>query len=203
MSDDSPLEFERQGAIVRLRFNQPDVLNALDAPTAQAFETACRRIAYDGGVRVVVMSGAGRAFVAGGDLTFMQRQPDAAVQAVIRPLHAGLAVLARINALVVASVHGVVAGAGLSLALAADLVIAAEGTRFKLAYANVGMTCDLGASWSLPRIVGLRRAMEIAIRTESIDAVETLRLDLVNRVVPSAERESQNEQLLVWCCILE
>jgi 2-(1,2-epoxy-1,2-dihydrophenyl)acetyl-CoA isomerase len=92
---------------------------------------------------------------------------------------------------VIASVHGAVAGAGLSLALACDFAIAAEGTRFTFAYANIGASCDLSGSWSLPRLVGLRKALEIALLGQPLDAAEALRLGLVNRVVPEAELETQ------------
>jgi 2-(1,2-epoxy-1,2-dihydrophenyl)acetyl-CoA isomerase len=92
--------------------------------------------------------------------------------------------LVHMNAPVIASVHGVVAGGSLSLAMACDLTIAAEGTRFNLAYANVGANCDVGGSWHLPRLVGLRNAMQIALLSDTFDATEALRLGLVNHVVP-------------------
>jgi 2-(1,2-epoxy-1,2-dihydrophenyl)acetyl-CoA isomerase len=196
MATDTPLLFDCTDGIARLRFNRPEVLNAIDIATAQAFRAACESIARDRGVRAVLLSGAGRAFVAGGDLAFMREQPRAAVDQLIQPLHAGLGLIDGIDAPVVASVHGAVAGAGLSLALAADLVIAAEGTRFNLAYVNVGTSCDAGASWALPRVVGLRRALEMALLGETIDATRALEWGLVNRVVPADELQVQTEQLV-------
>jgi 2-(1,2-epoxy-1,2-dihydrophenyl)acetyl-CoA isomerase len=98
--------------------------------------------------------------------------------------------LAGIDAPVIASLHGVVAGGSLSLAACCDLAVAAEGTRFNLAYANIGASCDVSASWSLPRLVGLRNAMQIALLSETFDAAEALRLGLVNRVVLAAELEA-------------
>ena len=196
MSTDSPLLFTCADGIARLRFNRPAVLNAIDVPTAQAFRAACDSIAADASVRAVLLSGEGRAFVAGGDLAFMQAQPAAAVDGLIEPLHQGLLKLAAIDAPVVASVHGAAAGAGLSLMLAADLVIAAEGTRFNLAYVNVGTSCDVGASWALPRVVGLRRAMEIALLGDTLGAEQALQWGLVNRVVPAAELGERTEALL-------
>jgi 2-(1,2-epoxy-1,2-dihydrophenyl)acetyl-CoA isomerase len=113
----------------------------------------------------------------------------------IDPIHAAVALLATLRAPVVASVQGVVAGAGLSLAAGADLAIAAEGTRFNLAYVAVGTSCDAGVSWSLPRLVGLRRALEIALLGETFTAEEALRFGLVNRVVPAEALEAETQAL--------
>lgn len=192
MSDaQAPLIFTRDGAIARLVFNRPAVLNALDRATAQAFAQACHTLAADRSIRAVIMSGAGRAFMAGGDLAELARDPTGAAVALIGPAHEGLALLAELRAPVIAAVHGAVAGAGMSLALACDFVLAAEGTRFSLAYVNIGASCDVSASWSLPRVVGLRKALEIALLGEAFDAAEAQRLGIVNRVLPAAQLEAQ------------
>lgn len=184
---DSPLVVERAAGVAQLRFNRPDVLNALDAGLANALLEACRSIASDSAVRVVVLGGNGRAFMAGGDLAAMRRAPVEAADALIRPLHAAVQLLSEMPVPVLASVHGAAAGAGISLMLAADLAIAAEGTRFNFAYTDIAASCDGGASWALPRLLGLRKALEIALLCESFDATEALRLGLLNRVV-AAER---------------
>ena len=188
---DSSLLVSRDGDIVRLQFNRPEVLNALDRASAQSFAHACRDIASDHSVRAVIVSGAGRAFMAGGDLAELRADPTGAAIALIGPMHEAIVLLAEMRAPVIASLHGAVAGAGLSLALACDFAIAAEGTRFTLAYVNIGASCDLSGSWSLPRLVGLRKALEIALLGEHFDAAEALRLGLVNRVVAEAELEAQ------------
>ena len=187
----SSLLVSRDGDIVRLQFNRPEVLNALDRASAQSFAHACRDIASDHSVRAVIVSGAGRAFMAGGDLAELRADPTGAAIALIGPMHEAIVLLAEMRAPVIASLHGAVAGAGLSLALACDFAIAAEGTRFTLAYVNIGASCDLSGSWSLPRLVGLRKALEIALLGEHFDAAEALRLGLVNRVVAEAELEAQ------------
>lgn len=191
----SPLLLQRDGAIARLQFNRPAVLNALDRATAQAFVHACRELHADHTVRAVILSGAGRAFMAGGDLAELQRDPTGGAVALLGPAHEAVVLLAELHAPVIAAVHGAVAGAGMSLAMACDLVLAAEGTRFTLAYVNIGASCDVSASWSLPRLVGLRKATEIALLSEPFDAAEALRLGLVNRVVPAAELDAQATQL--------
>ncbi|MFA7269371.1 MAG: enoyl-CoA hydratase-related protein [Sterolibacterium sp.] len=192
----NPLIYEKQGAIARIRFNRPEALNALDIPTAKAFLDACRNIAADAEVRAVVIQGEGRAFLAGGDLAQMRKDPVGAVGELIEYMHEAVKLLAGLRAPVVASVHGSVAGAGFSLALACDLAIAAEGTRFNSAYVNVGASCDVSGSWNLVRHVGLRQALEIALLGETFDAQTALRLGIVNRVVPAADLPAETEKLL-------
>ena len=194
-SDISSITLRRDGAVAHLRFSRPRSLNAIDAGMAQRLLELATSLAADDSVRAVVMSGEGRAFVAGGDLPSMHARPDAIGPEIIGPLHQALQTLALLDAPVIASVHGAVAGAGLSLMLAADLAIAAEGTMFKLAYLGIGASCDGGASFALPRVVGLRRALEIALLNESFDAGAALRLGLVNRVVAAAELEAVTNEL--------
>ena len=175
----------RDGDVATLRFNRPGALNAIDVPMANAFLAAARELAADKQVRAVLLSGAGKGFMAGGDLAVLQADPQGGAKALIGPLHEALVVLAGIDAPVVAQVHGVAAGAGLSLMLQADFVLAAEGTRFNLAYVNIGASCDVGASWALPRWVGLRRALEIAMLGDMLDAAAAERMGLINRVLPA------------------
>src|SRR5690606_16074512 len=111
------------------------------------------------------------------------------------PMHRGLALLAAQPAPLVASVHGSAAGAGMSLVLACDLAIAARGTRFSMAYLRIGASCDLGASWTLPRVVGPRKAMELALLNPTIDADEALRLGMLNEVVEPEALESRTQDI--------
>lgn len=191
MDTSDPVLLTRVGAVAQLRFNRPQALNAIDAAMARRILAAAEEIAGDASVRAVLLCGAGKSFMAGGDLAAMQADPHAIADDIIGPLHGALRLLAAIDAPVIAGVHGVVAGAGVSLMLNADLALAAEGTRFNLAYINIGASCDGGASFALPRIVGLRRALEIAMLGEAFDAAEALRLGLVNRLVPAADLEAE------------
>lgn len=195
MDDNPPLLLRREGAVAHLRFNRPQALNAIDAAMAAALLAASRQLEHDRGVRAVVLSGAGKGFMAGGDLAAMRADPQAIAERIIDPLHAALKILAALDAPLIAGVHGVVAGAGVSLVLAADFALAAEGTRFNLAYLNIGTSCDGGASFALPRLVGLRKALEIALLSEPFDAGEALRLSLVNRVVPAAALDAETRAL--------
>ena len=185
-----PLLFSRADGIATLQFNRPAQLNALDVPTAQALLAAVQEIAADRSVRAVLLKGAGRAFVAGGDLATLQANPVQGAQDLLEPLNAAVTLLHGLDAPVIAQVHGAAAGAGLSLMLMCDFVLAAEGTKFNLAYINLGTSCDVGASWALPRIVGVRQALEIALLGDAFNADDALRLGLINRVVPAAELDS-------------
>lgn len=191
MADDTtPLLVTVDKGIAEIRFNRPQRLNAIDVETAQHFLQAVLQVTGDPTVRVIVLSGAGRAFVAGGDLAYFRAAGTAAPQAagaLIGPMHEAIARLASAPQPVLASLQGAVAGAGMSLALMADLAIAANNTVFNLAYLKVGNSPDCSATWTLPRLVGQRKAMEIALLSESVAADEALRLGLVNRVVPLAE----------------
>ena len=190
-----PLLFSRADGIATLQFNRPAQLNALDVPTAQALLAAVQEIAADRSVRAVLLKGAGRAFVAGGDLATLQANPVQGAQDLLEPLNAAVTLLHGLDAPVIAQVHGAAAGAGLSLMLMCDFVLAAEGTKFNLAYINLGTSCDVGASWALPRLVGLGRALEIAMLGEAFTAPQAQQWGLIHRAVPAAELDAAVQQL--------
>ncbi|MFG1463097.1 enoyl-CoA hydratase-related protein [Xanthobacter sp. DSM 24535] len=198
MSESQSILLSVTDGIARLRFNRPQVLNALNEEMIVAFRDAARTIAADDTVRAVVLSGEGRAFLAGGDVGRFHAAgvtaPDV-VSDLIVPFHEAITLLNGLAPPVIASVKGAVAGGGLSVAMAADLVIAADDTRFTMAYSRIGTSTDGSASWSLPRVVGLRKALELALLSDVIDAPEALRIGLINKVVPLAELESQTDAL--------
>lgn len=178
--------------VARLHFNRPDKLNALDLATAVAFRDAMTAAVADRDVRVVVLSGEGRRFMAGGDLGYLRAAEDrpGAARALISPINEAILALDRSGLPSIAALQGGVAGAGMSLALCADMAIAADDVRFNMAYLRVGASPDCGGSWALTRLVGPRRAMEIALLCETIDAGEALSLGLVNRVVARADLDA-------------
>ena len=195
MTNAAPVAVRRDGAIAWLALNRPQALNALDVAAATALDAALADLSRDPGLRALVLHGTGRAFCAGGDLHAMRADPLPVARALIEPLHSALRRLDALAVPVLACVHGQVAGAGVSLMLACDLAIAADDCAFNLAYVNVGASCDGSASWHLPRVVGLRRALEIALLGETFGAAEALRLGLVNRVVPAAALAAETERL--------
>ncbi|WP_368642719.1 enoyl-CoA hydratase-related protein [Castellaniella ginsengisoli] len=192
----SSIRLDIESACAFITFDRPQTLNAIDSAGAHAFGDAIARIAANPRIRAVMLRGAGRAFMAGGDVSAIRAAPQAIGPALIDPLHAALSALARLPVPVLACVHGAVAGAGLSILLAADLAIAADDSRFTLAYARIGASPDASATWHLPRIVGLRKAMELALLCEPLDARQALQLSIVNRVVPAAELQTQAVALL-------
>jgi len=181
--------------IVHLVFTRPQAMNAIDVPTARQFRALCEQLAARSDLRVVVLRGEGRAFGAGGDVASMRTDAEAVVGELIAEMNAALEFLCGLDAPVIASLHGVVAGGSLSLSLACDLAIAADDTRFNLAYAGLGTCCDLSGTWSLPRIVGLRKALELALLSEPFNAAEAQRLGIVNRIVPAATLQEETDRL--------
>ena len=195
MSHSPLLLVTRQDGIVTLQFNRPDAFNALDVPLSQAFAATMRELSADRSLRALVLKGAGKAFIAGGDLATLHANPTQGAKDLLVPLIEAATLMNQLHAPIIAQVHGAVAGAGLSLMMLCDFAIAAQGTRMNLAYINIGASCDIGASWALPRMVGLRRALEIAMLGQNLDADEALRLGLVNQVVPAADLEATTTAL--------
>lgn len=188
--------------VATLTLNRPQALNALNHDMARALRDAAERVENDGNVRAVVVRGAGPHFMAGGDIkTFhaMLAMPKserlADFEEIIGLVHDAVTRLRRMEKPVVASVQGAVAGFGLSLMNACDLAIAADSAYFTLAYCHIGTSPDGGATWGLPRIVGLKHAMEIALLGDRFDAQRALALGLVNRIVPADELEAETTAL--------
>jgi 2-(1,2-epoxy-1,2-dihydrophenyl)acetyl-CoA isomerase len=188
-----PLLVARQGAVLTLTLHRPEKLNSLDISLLAALGDAMAEARQDGSVRAVVLTGSGRGFSAGADLT------ESSGEEVRRRLSLRYAPIIRamreMEKPVVAAVNGVAAGAGLSMALASDLRIAGESASFLLAFARIGLLPDAGATFFLPRLVGLGRAMELALLADQIDAAEALRIGLVNRVVPDADLATAAREL--------
>lgn len=184
--------------VAAITFNRPQVMNALDAVTIRGFRAACERAETDDAARVVVLRGAGPAFVAGGDVaTFRQNLAGMAtlVPELAGELHRGVLALRRAPKPVLAAVHGAVAGAGVSIMLACDLVLAAVGTQFSLAYSRIGVSPDGGTTWFLPRLVGYQRAMELMLLADNVDAVAMQTLGVVNRVIAAEQLAAETEKL--------
>lgn len=188
-----------QGGVASITFNRPQVLNALDAGMIVRLREACEQAERDETVRVIVLRGAGPAFLAGGDVASfhanLSRMPQMVVE-LASELHRAVLALRRALKPVVASVHGAVAGAGVSLVAAADFVIAAADTQFTLAYSRIGTSPDGGATWFLPRLVGYQKALELMLLSEPVDAATVHALGVINRVVPATELEEVTQRIV-------
>jgi 2-(1,2-epoxy-1,2-dihydrophenyl)acetyl-CoA isomerase len=191
---------ERDGAVVTLRLNRPDALNALDRDVAIRLLGLLRTIEADDHVRAVVVTGTGRAFSAGQDLHELARETQAHGPAAVgEQLRERFnPIVLRIRALekpVIAAINGVATGAGLGIALACDYRIAAEGASFVLAPVSIGFIPGVGTSALLPALIGLSRAAELTLLGDRIDALQALEYGIVNRVVPTAELTAETALL--------
>jgi 2-(1,2-epoxy-1,2-dihydrophenyl)acetyl-CoA isomerase len=188
---------EVNNGVARLRLNRPEIANGVDVALAKDLLDKVRAIGARPDVRAVVLSGNGRMFCGGGDLAGFAAHPDlpAHVREITRYLHAAIASLVGLDAPVIVAVHGAAAGAGLGLVGAADLAIAGESARFVMAYTRIGLTPDGSTTWFLPRLIGERRALELALLNRALTAAEALQWGLVNRVVPDDDLLPEAEAL--------
>jgi 2-(1,2-epoxy-1,2-dihydrophenyl)acetyl-CoA isomerase len=184
------------GAVVTLTLNRPQVLNALDTSLAAALRQAFDEIdaqVHDGGVRAVVLTGAGRGFCAGADLADPQMRTNDGHSAadlgeyLRRNYHALIEQMRRLPAPIITAVNGSAAGAGMSLALAGDIVIAGESATFLQAFSRIGLIPDAGSTYFLPRLAGESRARALAILADKITAEQAMQFGLVWQVVPDEE----------------
>ncbi len=192
----------REGAVATLTLNRPKALNALNRELTLALREAVYAAEHDRAVRCVVIRG-GEHFMAGGDLKWFHERLAGADAKQLRPefetfvqeVHGVVISLRRMPKPVLASVRGAAAGFGMSLMMACDLAIAADNAYFTLAYIAIGSSPDGGSTFALPRIVGQKKALELALLGERFDAATAERLGLVNRVVPSSSLEQETGKL--------
>ena len=194
------LEAQKDGVAV-LTLNRPDRLNAMSPPMLDALLEALPRLAEDPEVGVVVLTGAGRGFCAGGDVKAMAEGRESrgtTLEERAQGLRSRMEVSRWLHEMpkpTLAMVRGAAAGAGLSLALACDLRIAGASARFATAFARVGYSGDFGGSWFLTQLVGAAKARELYFTAEIVDAAQARELGIVNRVVPDAHLEEETMAL--------
>jgi 2-(1,2-epoxy-1,2-dihydrophenyl)acetyl-CoA isomerase len=189
-----------EDSIATLTFNRPERLNALSTPIMEGLLHGLPRLAGDPAVKVVVLTGAGRAFCAGGDVKSMaedggERRSVAEAAAHLRSRMEVSRILHELPKPTIAMINGPAAGAGLSLALACDLRIAGVSARLVTAFVRVGFSGDFGGSWFLTRLVGTAKARELYFTGRPVDAEEALTLGLVNRVVPDNQLHDATMEL--------
>ena len=175
--------------------NRPEARNAIDPRMAVESLVVARRIADDRSVRAVLVCGNGPTLSVGGDIDSFPSDASTpfgeALMPMVAPFHEAFCVLSRIDAPIVTAAHGAIAGGALGFVYAADLVLAAEGTKFVTAFAALGLSGDGGGTWHLPRLVGARRAAQAYLRNRPIDATEALEWGLINEIVPAEELRSR------------
>ena len=192
------LGYELQDHVARITLNRPDAGNALDGEMGHELMHAAIRCSEDRAVRAVLLSGAGRMFCVGGDLKSFAAQGErlsAHLKELAGMLHMAISRFVRMDAPLVVAVNGAAGGGGMSFVLAADLVLAAESAKFTMAYTRAGLSPDGGSTFFLPRIVGVRRALELALTNRVLTAREAQEWGLVTRVVPDAALAAEAQAL--------
>jgi 2-(1,2-epoxy-1,2-dihydrophenyl)acetyl-CoA isomerase len=182
--------------VATVTLNRPQAMNSLDIATKVALRDAITAIAEDPAVRCLVLTGTGRAFCVGQDLKehvdlLDNGGSDALFTTVPEHYNPIVTAIATMQKPVIAAVNGVAAGAGASLAFACDFRLLADTAGFNLAFSGIALSCDTGASWTLPRLVGRAKAIELLYEPRTIPAAESLELGLATRVVPAAELASE------------
>jgi 2-(1,2-epoxy-1,2-dihydrophenyl)acetyl-CoA isomerase len=194
------VEFEVRGHAAYITLNRPDAANALNAEVARQLDQVALRCEENSDVRAVLITGAGRMFCGGGDLRAFASQPPAQLPAYLKSVtlffHQALHRFARMRAPLVVAVNGNAGGGGMSLALAGDIVLAAESARFTMAYTRVGLTPDGSSTYTLPRLIGLRRAAELMLTNRTLSAREAEQMGLITRTVPDGQLQEQAHALV-------
>ncbi|MDU3044206.1 enoyl-CoA hydratase/isomerase family protein [Bradyrhizobium sp.] len=195
-----PARLSINGAIATITLDRPAAFNAINLAIAQRLEQLAAQVEADPSIRVLVLKGEGRAFCAGGDLQTIGAAAEAdtitpVVSELLHHYHAFIASLRRMPKIVLASVHGSAAGAGMSLAFAADLCIAADEARFTPAYAKLGVSPDGGGTVGVVATVGVRRALQIFLAEDSFTAAQAYEWGLVAKVVSASELAAATEAL--------
>jgi 2-(1,2-epoxy-1,2-dihydrophenyl)acetyl-CoA isomerase len=191
MSNFKCLNFEMRDSVAHITLNRPEAANALNLELAQELEEVSLRCNEDQDLRAVLLTGTGKLFCAGGDLKSFAAQKPAELPAFLKRvtlyLHTAMNRFARMRAPLVIAVNGSAGGAGLSLICAGDIVLAGESARFTMSYTRIGLTPDGSSTYYLPRIVGIRRAMDLAMTNRALTAREAEAMGIISRVVPDGE----------------
>jgi len=185
----SPVRVAIADGVGTIALSRPDAHNAMDQALIEALTGCIETVTGDASVRAILIEAEGKHFCVGGDINRLGALHHAAdlIETLARRLHVGIEKLATHPVPVVIAVQGAAAGAGLSLAAAGDIVLAARSAQFAIAYPGIGLTADGGATWTLPRLIGLRRTQELAYLGTHLDAEEALACGLVTRVVEDGQ----------------
>ncbi len=197
MGEDKVL-FEVTDGVGAVTFNRPDEANAMDLDVMRRLMHIAIECDEDPAIRSVVITGTGKFFSAGGDLVSFERAGDKAgalIKEMTTYYHAAISRLSRMNAPAIAAVNGMAAGAGFSLVAACDLAVAAESARFTSAYTAASLSPDGSSTYFVPRLVGMRRAMELMLTNRRLSSAEALEWGLINQVVPDDELSATAREL--------
>ena len=192
------IKFTQDAAAAIITLNRPEAANGLNIEMAKELAEAANLVASDDRIKVVTLTAEGRFFCAGGDVQSMYDESERAGDAVMDiagPLHEAISAFSAMDAVLICAVNGTAAGAGFSLAVSADLVVASEAAKFTMAYSKIGLSPDGSSSFYLPRLIGLRRTQELMYTNRVLSAQEALEWSLVNFVVPVDDLSAKSEEL--------
>ena len=204
MTDYETITFEPSGAITRITLNRPDAANGMNDTMTRELADAARRC-DTASTKVVVLTGSGRFFSAGGDLKSFAAAPDRGLQikGVANDLHRAISSFSRMDAVLITAVNGAAAGAGFSLAVTGDLVLAAESASFTMAYTKVGLSPDGSSSYFLPRLIGITKTKELMLTNRTLSAQDAEQWGLVTEVVAddqlAARADALAEKMAATC----
>jgi 2-(1,2-epoxy-1,2-dihydrophenyl)acetyl-CoA isomerase len=196
VTDYQTIDFEQSGAITRITLNRPDAANGMNDTMTRELADAASRCDTDA-TKVVVLTASGRFFCAGGDLKSFASAPDRGrhIKGVADDLHRAVSTFARMDAVLITAVNGIAAGAGFSIAVTGDLVLAAESASLTMAYTRAGLSPDGSSSYYLPRLIGITKAKELMLTNRTLSAQEASQWGLVTEVVPDAELADRTAKL--------
>ncbi|MGR8949922.1 MAG: enoyl-CoA hydratase/isomerase family protein [Gammaproteobacteria bacterium] len=192
------LNFEIKNHIATITLNRPDAANSLNITMGDELHEVATRCASGSDIRAVILTGAGKMFCAGGDVIGFHGEGDNMenhMRALTTTLHAAISRFHRMDAPLIIAVNGTAAGAGMSISLTGDYVIAADSAKFTMAYTRIGVSPDGSGTYFLPRLVGVRKAKELIFRNPLLSAEDALELGIVNEVVPAEKLMETAEAL--------
>jgi 2-(1,2-epoxy-1,2-dihydrophenyl)acetyl-CoA isomerase len=189
------VKYEKDGAIATLTLDRPERLNAMADPMWDALHEHLEKIAADDAIRAVILTGAGRAFCSGGDVTGMAKADVVSGRTRSQRRHRAVLALYNLDKPVIAAVRGAIYGIGNALALACDLVLASETAKFSMAFKRVGVVPDGGAVFFLTQRLGIARAKDLVYTARAVAADEALALGLATRVVPDSKLDAEARAL--------
>lgn len=198
MSEFQAITLVKNARVATITLNRPEAANGMSLQLTTELARAADQCASDGDLKAVVLTGAGRFFCAGGDINEMSNSEDGpgnGVKRIADALHKALSIFARMDVPLICAVNGTAAGAGFSVAISADLVLAAESAKFTMAYSNVGLSPDGSASYYLPRLIGVRKTQELMFTNKLLSAAEAQEWGLINRVVPDDDLQAEAHKL--------
>jgi len=198
--NESPVLLAVESGVARITLNRPEKGNAIDQPMADALLEAALRCASDDAIRCVVLTGAGRMFCVGGDINAFAEAEDiyAVLARLASVVHLAITQFAGMRKPLLTLVNGPAAGAGFSLAIAGDIVLASSSASFTAAYDEIGLTPDGGMTWMLPRLVGLRRAQEIIVTNRRVSAEEAASIGMATRLAADERLAAEGAELAAW-----